>query len=143
MVRRDYILRMIEELGAALIALRQAILGGKASTAEVEDTLRRAAGTAGMDVELARAVSLEALPAMVAPTGEVEPARCWVLAEALMTDGVHRLHRGEPDLARPSLARAAALFDLVGPGGAFVTGFPEARVRIAEIEELLDGMGKG
>lgn len=143
MVQRDYILRMIEELGAALIALRKAIFGGKASAGEVEDTLRRAAGSAGMDIELARAVSVEALPAMVAPTGEVEPAHCWVLAEALMTDGVHRLRQGEPDLARSSLAKAAALFGLVGPGGAFLTGFPEARVRIAEIEELLAEIGEG
>ena len=142
MVQRDYILRMIEELGAALIALRKAIFGGKASADEVEGTLRRAAGSAGMDIELARAASVEALPAMVAPTGEVEPARCWVLAEALMTDGVFRLRNGELDPARSSLAKAAALFDLVGPGGAFLTGFPEARVRIAEIEELLDGIGK-
>ncbi len=31
MVQRDYILRMIEELGAALIALRKAIFGGTAA----------------------------------------------------------------------------------------------------------------
>ena len=57
--------------------------------------------------------------------------------------GFHQLQRGEHDLARSSLAKAAALFELVGPGGAFLTGFPEARVRIEEIEELLDGMGDG
>ena len=136
-VQRDYILRMIEELGAALIALRNAILGGKAGGDEVEDTLRRAASGAGMDIELARALSADALRDMVAPTGEVEPARCWVLAEALMTDGVYRMQGGERERARSSLAKAAALFDLVGPGGAFLTGFPEARVRIAEIEGLL------
>ena len=103
MVQRDYILRMIEELGAALIALRKAIFGGKAPAGEVEDTLRRAASGAGMDIELARAASAEALPAMVAPTGEVEPARCWVLAEALMTDGVHQLQLGNHE-ARPLVA---------------------------------------
>ena len=142
MAQRDYILRLIEELGAALIELRNAILGGKASGGEVEDTLRRAASAAGMDIELARALSVEVLPAMVAPTGEVEPARCWVLAEALMTDGVHRLRRSEHGPARSSLAKAAALFDLVGTGDGSVPGFPEARVRIAEIEELLDGIGE-
>ena len=143
MVQRDYILRMIEELGAALIALRKAIFGGGAPAGEVEDTIRRAASGAGMDIELARAASVEALPAMVAPTGEVEPARCWVLAEALMTDGVHQLERGKHGPARSSLAKAAVLFELVGPGGAFLTGFPEARVRIAEIEELLERMVEG
>ena len=47
MVQRDYILRMIEELGAVLIALRRAILGGVARTTHAEDTLRRAATGAG------------------------------------------------------------------------------------------------
>ncbi len=143
MAQRDYILRMIEELGAALIALRKAIFGGTVPAAEVEDTLRRAAGGAGMELDLARAVSIEALPAMVAPTGEVEPARCWVLAEALMTDGIHRLQLGDAEHARSSLAKAAALFELVGPGGAFLTGFPEAGERTREIEESLAGIEAG
>ena len=137
MAQRDYILRLIEELGAALIALRNAIIGGGAPAGKVEATLRRAASEAGMELELARAVSVDALPAMVAPTGEVEPARCWVLAEALMTDGVNRLHEGEPELARSSLAKAAVLFRLVAPWGAYLTGFPEASERIEEIEGLL------
>ena len=140
MAQRDYILRLIEELGAALIALRNAIIGGGAPAGKVEATLRRAASEAGMELELARAVSADALPAMVAPTGEVEPARCWVLAEALMTDGVNRLHGGEPELARSSLAKAAVLFQLVAPWGAYLTGFPEASERVGEIEELLSSI---
>jgi len=54
-----------------------------------------------------------------------------------MTDGVNRLHEGEPELARSSLAKAAVLFQLVAPWGAYLTGFPEASERIAEIEGLL------
>ena len=50
MVQRDYILRMIEELGAALIALRKAIFGGTAPAGEVENTLRRAAIWSGGSV---------------------------------------------------------------------------------------------
>ncbi|MDE2803987.1 MAG: hypothetical protein OXN18_02460 [Gemmatimonadota bacterium] len=140
MVQRDYILRVIEELGAVLIALRRAILGGSARAADVEDTLRRAAAGAGMDLDLARAASIDALPAMMAPTGEVDPARCWLLAEVLMTDGVSLLSSGETDLARSSLAKAAALFTLVAPEGAFLTGFPEASERIGEIEAMLAGI---
>ena len=138
MAQRDYILRLIEEMGAVLIALRNAILRGAATPGEVETTLRRAASAAGMELELARAVAVEALPSMVAPTGEVEPARCWVLAEALMTDGVNRLHQGKPELARSSLAKAAVLFRLVARWGAYLTGFPEAEERIAEIEKWLE-----
>ena len=143
MVQRDYILRVIEELGAALIALRKAIFKGTVSAAKVEGALRRAASGAGMDLDLARAASIESLPAMMAPTGEVEPARCWLLAEVLMTDGIDRLQTGDPDRARSSLAKAAALFRLVGPGGAYLTGFPEASERIEEIEGILAGMGTG
>lgn len=140
MVQRDYILRIIEELGAVLIALRNAILGGSARATEVEDTLRRAAGAAGMDLDLARAASVDALPAMMAPTGEIDPARCWLLAEVLMTDGTRLLHDGEAERARSSLAKAAALFRLVAPLGAYLTGFPEADERIEEIEAVLAGL---
>ncbi len=140
MAQRDYLLRLIEEIGAALIALRNAIMKGGAAGAEVEATLRRAASAAGMELELARAVSVEALPDMVAPTGEVEPARCWVLAEALMTDGMNRAYEGKPDLARSSLAKAAALFELVATGSTDRAAFPGAEERIAEIEELLEGL---
>lgn len=140
MVQRDYILRVIEELGAVLIALRNAILGGGARATNVEDTLRRAAAGAGMDLDLARAASIDALPAMMAPTGEVDPARCWLLAEVLMTDGVNLLSAGETDLALSCLAKAAALFTLVAPQGAFLTGFPEAGERIEEIEAMLAGI---
>ncbi len=139
MVQRDYILRMIEELGAALIALRKVIFKGSVSAAKVEGTLRRAASGAGMDLDLARAASVESLPAMMAPTGEVDPMRCWLLAEVLMTDGINQLHEGEHDRARSSLARAAALFRLVGPWGAYLTGFPEASERIKEIEGIMAG----
>ena len=143
MAQRDYILRLIEELGAALIALRNAIIRGGAPPAEVESTLRRATSAAGMELELARVLSVEALPGMVAPTGEVEPAKCWVLAEALMTDGVNRMHEGDLERARPLLAKAATLFRLVAPWGAFLVGFPEAEERIAEIEGLLDIVDAG
>lgn len=141
MAQRDYILRMIEEMGAVLIALRNAVLRGGAPPGEVENTLRRATSAAGMELELARVVAVEALTDMVAPRGEVEPARCWVLAEALMTDGADLMQRGEGEMARSSLARAAVLFELVAPWGAYLTGFPEARERIEEIEGMLDRIG--
>lgn len=141
MAQRDYILRLIEELGVILIALRKAIMRGAASREEVEATLRRATSAAGMELELARALSADALPAMIAPTGEVEPARCWVLAEALMTDGADLMQRGEGEMARSSLAKAAVLFELVAPWGAYLTGFPEARERMEEIEGMLETIG--
>lgn len=144
MVQRDYILRLIEQMGAVLAELRRAILGRMrgdggsegAVASQTEDVLRRASGEAGMDLALARAASVDALPAMLSPGGEVDPMRCWLLAEVLMTDGVQRWHEGSPEGARSSLAKAAVLFKLTGPGF-HLAGFPEARDRIEEIESIL------
>lgn len=144
MVQRDYILRLIEQMGAVLAELRRAILGRMrgdagsegAAASQTEDVLRRAAGEAGMDLALARAASADALPAMLSPGGEVDPMRCWLLAEVLMTDGVQRWHEGSTEAARSSLAKAAVLFKLTGPGF-HLAGFPEARDRLEEIESLL------
>jgi len=144
MAQRDYILRLIEQMGAVLAELRRAILGRtrddteseRAAADQTEDVLRRAAGEAGMDLSLARAASADALPAMLSPGGEVDPMRCWLLAEVLMTDGVQRWHEGSSEAARSSLAKAAVLFKLTGPGF-HLAGFPEARDRLEEIESLL------
>lgn len=51
------------------------------------------------------------------------------------------MQRGEGEMARSSLSRAAVLFALVAPWGARLTGFPEARERIEEIEGMLDRIG--
>lgn len=145
MVQRDYILRLIEQMGAVLAELRRAILGRTpgdagseaAATDHAEEVLRRAASEAGMDLSLARAASADALPAMLSPAGEVDFMRCWLLAEVLMTDGVQRWRRGDLGPARSSLAKATDLFKLTGPGF-HVAGFPEVRERIAEIESILE-----
>ena len=136
MVQRDYILRIIEQLGAALVQMRRAILGGTARAEDVESTLRRGASAAGMDLEIARLSPIESLPDMIAPTGEIEPHRCWVLAEMFLTDGIHQNASGRPESARVALAKAASLFKIVG-SGAYVAGYPEADERIREIEGLL------
>ncbi|MGI9627769.1 MAG: hypothetical protein ACR2QM_13110 [Longimicrobiales bacterium] len=136
-MNQDYILRMIEQLGAALIQMRRAILGGSAAAGEVEQTLRRAAGGAGMDLDLARATTTEGLIAMIAPTGEVDPMRCWILAELFLTEGLDRSHHGDPDGATAALKKSAALFRLLGPE-AVIAGYPEAAERLAEIERLLE-----
>lgn len=133
--QRDYILRMIEQLGAALIELRKAIMGGAADTGTVEDRLRHASASAGMDLDLARAASPDALHVMIAPTGEVDPLRCWVLAEMFLTDGVHRLEQGDDEASERALEKAAVLFRLLG-SQAHLAGYPEADERLEEIETL-------
>lgn len=135
MPQRDYILRLIEQLGATLIELRKAILGGSADAGSVEDQLRRAASGAGMDLDLARAASPGALPVMIAPTGEVDPLRCWVLAEMFLTDGLHRSEQGDDHAADQALAKAEVLFALLG-SQAHLAGYPEADQRLEEIGRM-------
>ncbi len=138
MPQKDYILRQIEILGAALIALRKKITAGAADREEVERRLQEVSGKGGMALDLAKAAAPDTLRMLIAPTGEVEPGRCWLLAETLYLDGLYRFEAGEADQALDSLAKAKMLFSLLEPMGAFLVGFPEARERILEIDGLLE-----
>ena len=137
MAQKDYLLRQIEMMGELLIAIRKMILGGGEKPGEVVKGLREISGKVGMDLELARASTPETLRLLVAPTGEVEPGRCWVLAETLLLDGVYAKEVGDGLRAQDSLEKARMLFRLLGPMGAFLVGFPEASKRVEEIDVLL------
>lgn len=137
MPQRDYILRLIEQMGAALIALRNRILGREATPAQVADQLERVAGHTGIDLALARSATPDTLAMLVAPTGEVEPGRCWLVAEMLAVDGLQSEMEGRIGDARASYEKAIRLFALVAPGGAFLVGLPEASERIEDLEGRL------
>lgn len=141
MHQRDFILRIIEQLGAVLVELRRRILGQKADPAEIQEALASAAGRAGLDIELLRGFDLETLRLFVMPTGELEPARCWLMAELLYLDGLDASLSDQP--ARDSLVKARALYDMVRPAGGMLVGLPEASERIAEIDRLLAGEAGG
>ena len=139
MVQRDYILRLIEQLGAALIQLRQSILGKGAEDAQVESVLRRSAQGVGMDLDLARVASPDSLYAMIAPTGEVDPMRCWLMGETFLTDALHQRSKGRRKEAMDALVRARVLFSLVGKD-ALLAGYPEASERVDEIDALMQAL---
>lgn len=140
MTQKDYILRQIEVLGAALVSLRKMILGGSAEASVVEARLQEVSEQGGMALGLARAASPDTLHLLVAPTGEIEPGGCWLLAESLYLDGLFATTLQDPDRAADSLAKAKMLFSLLKPMGAFLVGFPEATERLEEIERLARGL---
>lgn len=142
MAQQDYLLRIIEQLGAALIQLRKAILGKGVEESEAENVLRRSAAGVGMDLELARVASPDSLHAMIAPTGEVDPMRAWLMGETLLTDALHQRSMGRTRMAVGALSRARVLFSLVGKG-AFLAGYPEAGERIDEIDGLMRELAEG
>jgi hypothetical protein len=139
MTQRDYLLRQIEILGELLIAIRRAILGGSATRTELEASLEEVSSKGGLSLELARASTPDTVKMLIAPTGEIEPGRCWLLAETLYLDGLHAELGGDPGRARDSFEKARMLFSLLQPMGAFLVGFPEAAERIREIDSRSPG----
>lgn len=140
--QRDYILRMIEQIGQALIRLRKLITGEAASPDEVDGELRSTARAIGVDLDLARLATGDTLVMLVSDAGAVDPMRCWLLAETLFLDGLAADTAQDAGRARLSYEKALQLFALIRPKGAFLVGWPEAAERMEEIEgrlAMLDG----
>lgn len=140
MAQRDYILRLIEQMGQMLIALRNRMLGRRATPEEVSSALDTVAGQTGIDLGLARSATPETLRLLIAPTGEVEPGRCWLVAEMLAIDGLQAEMEGRAEQAFRSYERAVSLFSLLQPGGAYLVGLPEASERIGEVRQRMDAL---
>ncbi|MCG6987398.1 MAG: hypothetical protein LJF06_04370 [Gemmatimonadetes bacterium] len=143
MPQRDYILRLIEEMGAIMAALRDRILGRKTDHASLQDELTALSGRAGFDLALLRGFDGETLRMLVAPTGEVEPARCWMMAEILYLDGLEADVDDRRDDARASLDKARILYSLIEPAGGMLVGIVEAAARIEEIDRRLATLPEG
>ena len=124
---------MIEQLGAALAELRRRILN-KANLGAVRADLARTASEVGFSIELLRGFDLPTLHLLVSPTGEVDPTRCWMMAELLYLDGLEIAMSASDDEAQESLLKARGLFELLRPKGGMLVGMPEASERIAEID---------
>jgi len=135
MPQRDYILRLIEQMGVVLAGIRRKILGGQASV-DTRQELADVAAQGGVDLELVRGFDLETLMMLVAPMGEIEPSRGWLMAEILYLDGLDATLTDRP--ARDSLLKARALFEMMRPHPALFVGIAEADERIAEIDALLE-----
>jgi hypothetical protein len=135
MPQRDYILRLIEQIGQALIRIRRMILREEPAVARIDDELRLVGRRAGVDLDVARVATPDTLVLLVAPTGEPDPGRCWVLAEMLYLDGMRAEAEGRVGAALAGYDKAARLFRIIEPGGAFLTGWPEASERLRDLEE--------
>ena len=143
MTQRDYILRLIEQMGAALVALRNKILGRKIDPEKIYQELTGLAGQTGFDLELLRGFTADTLHMLVAPTGEVEPARCWLMAEIIYLDGLQSEAEERWGDAADALRKARLLYTLVGPGGGLLVGLPEAGERIIDVDARLAALPDG
>ena len=137
MHQRDYLLRLIEQIGGVLAELRRRILGRRTSPSQVNQELAAVAGQTGLDIELLRGFSAETLHMFVSPSGEVEPARCWLMAEVLYLDALQAHLEDRKEEAKDGFAKARMLFTLIEPGGGMLVGLAEAADRVREIDDLI------
>lgn len=139
-MQTDYILRLIERIGVLLATIRKLILAG-GDPSEVSVRLQAVANEAGYDLQLLQTLDLESIVAVVAPGGEVDVARTWVLGELLLLSGLQASGLEDPEFSRAQLTKSRALFELLGTSASVTRHFPEARVRISEIDSELESMG--
>ncbi len=140
MASKDFILREIERLGVIFRAIMDRIVGRTTSLAEVKQDLHAAAGSLGVDLELAHKVSPETLLLLVAPGGVAEPTRCWVFAESLFLEGLEANLSGQAEQAVELLTRSRMLYELLGHGRYKLGSLADATERIARIDELLSSI---
>ena len=118
MQRRDYILREIERLGYILARIRDRILGRTTSMDELRRDLSGAAGSIGLDLDLAHRVTPETLLLLAPPA--TDPSKTWFFAESLYLEGLELYLAGAHQEAAGLLRRARLLFEaLRGAGGNF------------------------
>jgi len=136
MYRHDYILKLIERFGAALISLRDKILRREREETGFRAEIYEIAREAGLDIGIARSLEPDSLLMWLAPTGQPDLAKLWLMAELLYLEGLDAKASGgsewHGDLTR-ALAILATLPAEWRPGETFTT----AGARANEIRLLL------
>ena len=136
MYRHDYILRLIERFGAALISLRNKILRRASDETVVTVEIQEIARQAGLDLAVARSLDPEALLMWLAPIGDPDPAKLWLMAEILYLEGLHSKTSGLSGW-RGDFDRALALLLELPPDWTPGDAFAAAGERAQEIRDHL------
>lgn len=140
--RQDYIIRLIEQMGSALVQLAQKILNLTPSELpETEAELNALAHRVGMDLGLARRLDVESLHVMITAAGTVDPGRCWILAELLYLQGLQAERGQQLEAAQQSYSRSLHLYGLVEPQYTPLIELPAAAERLRELNERLLELG--
>ena len=138
MPQRDYILRMIEQIGGVLAQLLRRIMGREISREELQRELQAVGRSLGTDFDLAHQVTPETMLMLISPSGDIEPGRCWVLGEMFYLEALDAKLAGDEGAAMDRLARAHLLFSAVSGRHSTLPGFPEAAERLRDIARLRD-----
>jgi hypothetical protein len=106
MFRQDYILRLIEQFSRALATLLNKITGRQLSPAEVHEQIAAIASQGGLQLDVARSLDPAMLLMWLAPRGEIDSGKFWLMAELLFLEGMQAREEGLADRARGDLQRA-------------------------------------
>lgn len=109
MYRRDYILRLIEQFGRALAVLLNRITGRQLPPAEAHAQIAEIASQSGLQLDVARSLDPAMLLMWLAPRGEVDAGKFWLMAELLFLEGMQAREEGLADRARADLERARVI----------------------------------
>lgn len=136
MYRYDYVLRLIKHLGAALVTLRDKILRRQRDEVAVRAEIGEIASQAGLDLDVARSLDPQQLMMWLAPVGDPDPAKLWLMAELLYLEGLESKTSGGLGW-RGDLERAAAILAHLPDDWRPDAPLASAGERAAEIRTLL------
>jgi hypothetical protein len=142
MYRHDYIIRLIERFGAALRTLRDVILRRQQDAEIVRGEIGEIARHAGLDLDVARTLDVQTLMMWLAPRGEPDPAKLWLMAELLYLEGLQARASGDSRW-RGDLTRSMQLLGSLEPDWRPGDEFTPAAERAAEIGALLETAPEG
>ena len=113
-IRKDYLLRMIEQTARVLARVRELLLSGR--TAEARAELETAARGAGLDIGIMLSLSPESLRPLVTTGGEIDQPKCALFAELLYLERLRAVADGDEARARRCADRAHWFYTLAYEG---------------------------
>lgn len=137
MYRTDFILRLIEQLARTLIAVRNRILRRELTSQEVRAELHQVARDAGLDLDVARQLDPAMLLGWLAPMGEIDEPKLWLMAELLYLDALEAREGGERGAGSAGMRRALMLFKQLPADWKPSDDLTTAGARVAELERML------
>jgi hypothetical protein len=135
--RTDFILRLIEQLAQVLRVLRARILGREMTSEDARAEIYQVARQAGLDLDVARRLDPGMLLAWLAPTGEIDEHKIWLMAELLYLVALDARRRETGDHGSADLRRALSLFSRLPAGLRPSPDLAAAGERGAELRSLL------
>lgn len=137
MYRQDYILRLIEQFARALSGLLNKIRKREVPATEVHAEIGAIAQQSGLDLNVARGLDGAMLLMWLAPRGDIDPGKFWLMAELLFLDAMQLRADGDTDRAEADLERALVILLNLESDWRPQPDLASAGERIEEIRQLI------